>query len=224
MILESRLVAVPEPEITWYYKDTQLISKKNIVIASESDMHMYCSVVKISKVLKEQEGRYKIVAKNREGEATIEIPLKVKTSDREPPEILEPLQSFVVREGETVVLSTQIVGNPTPTIAWYKDGKPLKDLKPQQDGHINTLTIIQPQLEDTGEYSVVASNNLGKAETQATLVVEKIPSGAPQPPLFTERFQELTVPEKGTFKLIAKVTGNPVPEITWLRQVLFSIR
>lgn len=77
MILESRLVAVPEPEIIWYYKDTQLTSRENIVIASESDIHMYCSVVKISKVQKKQEGNYKIVAKNREGEATIEIPLKV---------------------------------------------------------------------------------------------------------------------------------------------------
>ncbi|XP_014601987.1 PREDICTED: titin [Polistes canadensis] len=243
VILESRLVAVPEPEISWYYKDTQLTSKENIVITSESDMHMYCSIVKISKVQKIQEGRYKIVAKNREGEASIEIPLKVKTRDNEPPEILEPLQSYVVREGETVVLSTQIVGNPAPKIVWYKDGKPIKDLTPQQDGHVNTLTIIQPKLENTGEYSVVATNNLGKAETQATLIVEmnlhlksallinieqqdeefcilsskEIPSGAPEPPLFTERFQEVIVPEKGTFKLVAKVTGNPVPEITWLR-------
>lgn len=44
-----------------------------------------------------------------------------------------------------------------------------------------------------------------------------MPSGAPEPPLFTQRFQEVTVPEKGTFKLVAKVTGNPVPEVTWLR-------
>lgn len=35
--------------------------------------------------------------------------------------------------------------------------------------------------------------------------------------MFIERFQELVVPEKGTFELVAKVTGNPVPEITWLR-------
>ncbi|KAG8038196.1 hypothetical protein G9C98_006522 [Cotesia typhae] len=42
-------------------------------------------------------------------------------------------------------------------------------------------------------------------------------NGAPEPPLFTQRFQELTIPEKETFKLVAKVTGNPVPEVTWLR-------
>lgn len=217
MILECRLVAVPEPEITWYYKDMQITTKENIVVATESDMHMYCSVIKITKVQKKQEGKYTIIAKNREGEATIEIPMKVKTGKHEPPEILEPLQSYVIREGETVVLSTQIVGNPAPKVTWYKNGKPLKDLIPKQDGHVNTLTLIQPQVSDSGDYSVTAINDLGKVETKATLTVEKIPSGAPEPPLFTERFQELTVPQKGTFKLVAKVTGNPVPEVTWLR-------
>lgn len=81
VILECRLVAVPEPEITWYYKDTQITTKENIVVATESDMHMYCSVIKITKVQKKQEGKYTIVAKNREGEATIEIPMKVCNSN-----------------------------------------------------------------------------------------------------------------------------------------------
>lgn len=43
------------------------------------------------------------------------------------------------------------------------------------------------------------------------------PSLALEPPLFIERFQELTVSEKGTIKLSARVTGNPAPEIHWLR-------
>lgn len=45
----------------------------------------------------------------------------------------------------------------------------------------------------------------------------EMPSGAPEPPLFTKRFQEVTVPQNGTFELVAKVTGNPVPEVSWLR-------
>lgn len=81
VILECRLVAVPEPEITWYYKDMQITTKENIVVATESDMHMYCSVIKITKVQKKQEGKYTIIAKNREGEATIEIPMKVCNSN-----------------------------------------------------------------------------------------------------------------------------------------------
>lgn len=97
---------------------------------------------------------------------------QVKTGKSEPPEILEELQSHIVKEGETVVLSTQIVGNPSPKITWYKDGKPIKGLQLKQDGHVNTLNLIQPQLADSGEYSVTAVNDMGKAETRATLTVE----------------------------------------------------
>lgn len=35
--------------------------------------------------------------------------------------------------------------------------------------------------------------------------------------MFVERFEELTVKQNATIKLSAKVIGNPVPEITWLR-------
>lgn len=35
--------------------------------------------------------------------------------------------------------------------------------------------------------------------------------------MFMERFDELKVPEKGTLRLVAKVSGNPVPEIAWFR-------
>lgn len=77
VVLECRLVAVPEPDIVWFFDDEVVESKENIVVNVDSDMHMYCSTVKISKVKKIQEGRYKVIAKNREGKSSIEIPLKV---------------------------------------------------------------------------------------------------------------------------------------------------
>lgn len=49
------------------------------------------------------------------------------------------------------------------------------------------------------------------------LSVLERPSLALEPPLFIERFQEMTVSEKETIKLYARVTGNPAPEIFWLR-------
>jgi len=35
--------------------------------------------------------------------------------------------------------------------------------------------------------------------------------------MFMERFDEVKVAEKSTIKLVARVTGNPVPEIMWFR-------
>lgn len=96
----------------------------------------------------------------------------MRTGEKEPPEILEPLKPYTIREGETVVLSTQIIGNPVPQVAWYKNGKPLKGVPTKRDGDTTTLTLMQPKLSDTGEYSVVATNEQGMAETRATLTVE----------------------------------------------------
>lgn len=60
---------------------------------------------------------------------------------------------------------------------------------------------------------------LGKAFSELTtffLFPEPTEENA-EPPLFIHRFQEITVKENGTIKLTAKVTGNPVPTITWYR-------
>ncbi|PSN52174.1 Titin [Blattella germanica] len=183
--LESRLVAVPEPEVTWYYNGKEIKSSGNVTIISESDMHMYTSIV--------------------------------KTGEKEPPQILEPLKSIKIDEGESVVLSTQVVGNPSPTVTWLKNGKPAPDLPVRKDGDTYTLTLIESTPEDTAQYTVAAKNPVGTAETTATLVVEELPYTKPEPPLFLERFEEEKVPEKGTLRLLARVTGNPTPKIMWLR-------
>lgn len=173
VILECRLVAVPEPDIVWTFEGEEITEKtsKNIRIVTESDMHMYCSVVHITKVKKSQEGTYEVIATNREGEAKLPITLKVRTSDKEAPQILEPLRNMMIREGESVVLSTQIVGNPAPKITWYKNGKPIKE-NTKSDKDIHTLTLISPKRDEKGDYTVKAVNPLGSVETTAHLTIE----------------------------------------------------
>lgn len=175
VVLECRLVAVPEPDIVWTFNDEEIDSKvtKNVTVVTESDMHMYCTVVHIKKVKKSQEGTYEVIATNREGESRVPIKLKVRTKDKEPPQVLEPLRNMVIREGESVVLTTQIVGNPAPKVTWYRNGKPLKgDTK--SDNGVHTLTLISPKRDETGEYTVKAENPLGSVETTANLTIEGI--------------------------------------------------
>lgn len=171
VILECRLVAVPEPEIIWTFDNEEVITEDNIRIVTESDMHMYCSVLHITKVRKDQEGTYEVIARNREGDAKMPIILKVKTGDKEAPQVLEPLRNMIIREGETAILTSQIVGNPTPKITWYKDGKPIKEnTKSSKD--LYSLTLLSPKLSDKGEYTVKAVNPMGSVETSAYLTIE----------------------------------------------------
>ncbi|KAF5301261.1 hypothetical protein FQR65_LT00961 [Abscondita terminalis] len=215
--LECRLVAIPEPNITWYFNGKPLIAKDNVTIATTSDMHTYSTTVKIKKVKKSQEGTYEVRAKNREGDASVTVLLKVITEEQEAPEILEKLKNITVKKEETVIFTTRIVGTPKPTVTWFKDGEQISKPKVKENENIYSLTITKSKVEDTAKYTVKATNSLGVAESTAQLTVEEFSVDKPEPPMFTERFQGLTVTEKSTIRLFARVIGNPVPTITWLR-------
>ncbi|CAH2104073.1 unnamed protein product [Euphydryas editha] len=218
IFLECRLVAIPEPDIAWFFKGEEIMPNENISIATESDMHMYCSVLKISNVKKVQEGTYTVLAINREGEASLPIVLKIRTGEKEKPQVIEPLKSMTIREGDSVVLTTQVVGTPEPKVSWFKNNKPVKGLTQKSDGDIHSITIIKPKKgTDDGIYTLKATNSEGTAETSAVITIEESTEENEEPPLFINRFQELTVKEKGTIRLTAKVTGNPIPLITWYR-------
>lgn len=173
IFLECRLVAIPEPDIAWFFKGEEIIPDENVSIATESDMHMYCSVLKISNVKKLQEGTYTVLAVNREGEASLPIVLKIKTGQKEKPQVIEPLKSMTIREGESVVLSAQIVGNPTPTVSWFKDEKPLKPASVKADSDTHTATIVKPKKRThDGVYTLKAVNSEGTAQTSAVITIE----------------------------------------------------
>lgn len=133
---------------------------------------MYSTVLNIKKITKSQEGVYRIKAKNREGETSVQFTLKVQTGNKEPPQILEPLYSVTVKENSTITLTTTIFGNPKPSVTWLKNGVPLTTPKPTERDNSHSLTITQVKVEDAAEYTVKATNNLGTAETSAKLTVD----------------------------------------------------
>ena len=75
--MECRFVAIPEAEVQWFHNKKALVESNRIRVENQADMHMYCSIVRISNVSKSDEGTYEVCAKNREGEATNTLILNV---------------------------------------------------------------------------------------------------------------------------------------------------
>lgn len=75
--LECHLVAVPEPDIFWYINDKPVKDSERVKVTLESDMHFYVSKATFKNIKKSSEGTYTVVARNREGEAKLDIILKV---------------------------------------------------------------------------------------------------------------------------------------------------
>ncbi|XP_070700635.1 obscurin [Pempheris klunzingeri] len=108
------------------------------------------------------------------------------TQDRQPPALiagapaapvfLTELQSQDVPDGYPVSFDCVVIGKPSPTIRWYKDGKLLEEndhymINEDQEGcHQLIITTVLPK--DMGVYRCTAENSSGIAATKAELRVD----------------------------------------------------
>lgn len=177
--LECRFVAIPEAEVQWFHNKQPLAENNRIKVENQADMHMYCSIVRISNVTKEDEGTYEVCAKNREGEATNTLILNVtgkpKEPVNEPPMIVKQLTPTVCKLGDSVKLETVITGTPTPKVEWTHNGTAIQTasgIKMIEKDNIYSLVIDTVDQNADGDYCVKAVNASGSVQTSANLTVQ----------------------------------------------------
>ncbi|XP_075459817.1 myomesin-3 isoform X2 [Ascaphus truei] len=97
-----------------------------------------------------------------------------------PPMFWIPLRAHCVWEKMAVTLACTVLGSPQPEVQWYKNGVPM-DLRSSPPGKYRilneygmlTLEIRRCTLEDSADYSVVATNKFGQATSYANVLVKK---------------------------------------------------
>jgi len=68
--------------------------------------------------------------------------------------------------GGTVMLTCVATGNPIPCVVWLKDGSPLSGNALDRNG---ILYIREFTMQNSGNYTCVATSALGSAETHLSL-------------------------------------------------------
>lgn len=82
---------------------------------------------------------------------------------------------MTVRQGSKVRLDIRVTGIPTPVVKFYREGAEIQssaDFQIIQDGEHYSLLIAEAFPEDSGTYSVTASNSSGRATSTAELLVQ----------------------------------------------------
>lgn len=92
------------------------------------------------------------------------------------PEFTKALQDLTINDGDQLVLTCHVKGDPDPQITWAKNGKSIAssdimDLK-YKNG-IATLTIHEVFPEDEGVYTCTATNSISAVETKCKLTVKR---------------------------------------------------
>ena len=100
------------------------------------------------------------------------------SAETAPPNFTQRLQSMTVRQGSQVRLDVRVTGIPTPVVKFFREGAEIQsstDFKIVQEEDLYSLMIAEAFPEDSGNYSVSASNSSGRATSTAELLVQGTP-------------------------------------------------
>ncbi|XP_025423037.1 obscurin isoform X4 [Sipha flava] len=205
-IIEAKVTSDPSPTIVWFKNDEELIENERIKIMFEDDI----AAVVIKNVEVEDEGEYKIYAKNDEGSATETINLLIKAA----PRFKKNLTDFEGVTGKDITLTVEIEASPKPIVQWYKDSKVIKKSNrfkyvTDEVSGIYTLIIQDCKMEDVGLYSVVASNQFSQISDACQINLQ-------MPPQFIGALaKEVETLEGDYVSLSVRVEGDPPPQVQW---------
>ena len=136
-----------------------------------------CTLV-ISGIKPEDEGEYKLIASNNNGQCECSASVLVNEAIKAP-RFTTSLEPLTIKEGEDAQMVVKVTGE--PEVAWYQDDKLITDdehfvVVDALDGDDKySLVIENCKPSDTGVYRCIARNAVGETECSAPMnVLQKI--------------------------------------------------
>ena len=130
-----------------------------------------------------------------------------------PPKFRKKMADMACMADMPFKMPIEVEGSPAPELKWYKDGQMIieservKIVKESDDTF--ALLIERVTIEDSGSYSVVASNALGQMSEFWQLVANAPPS------FIQELLKHREVDEGETITFEVKTEGKPKPNVAW---------
>lgn len=238
--LECVAMGSPRPEIIWYKDGIRIDSNEKRVISVIGPL---CRLT-IRNVEENDNGRYTCEASNKEGRVstfarvqTVSDPkifeadnklkknVEVAVDLEQQQQLDEMLPQFTMRLRDRRVqctypvrLTCQVLGIPQPTIQWHKDGIQLIEderIAFMQEDQFSTLEISRTYLEDSGQYTITARNELGSVSCHCNLIVDKGIRAYISPEFFKPLDMVYTYNENQEITLQAHVEAYPSVGVTW---------
>ncbi|ETE68709.1 Hemicentin-1, partial [Ophiophagus hannah] len=204
--LECQADGIPQPTVTWM-KDGQLLANERRVEILKEGHGLRLKSAQVSDT-----GRYVCIAVNVAGLTEKKYDLSVHVPPRIMGNLVQPENVSAV-EKSPVTLICESSGIPHPSIMWLKNGQPVtlsNSVRILSGGRM--LRLMQVKIEDAGHYICVVTNIAGEVRKNFELSVLVPPSIVGE-----NKLEDVKVKEGHGITLTCEVTGNPIPEITWLK-------
>ncbi|CAF4977725.1 unnamed protein product, partial [Rotaria sp. Silwood1] len=202
---------IGKPRVTWLFNGQPLSTNDRLRVTETDDG---TSILSIRQTELGDQGVYTARATNVFGEAEAQTALKI---DYIKPFINANLNTALkVTKGEILTLEVVASGTPKPHVVWMRDNDKIvpddriQVTTPTSDDGKCTLTILNVQPEDQGEYSVMISNVGGSLQSDKCKVIVS------KSPMFIVKPTTQKVRQGETAVFVSNVDGYPTPIVTWL--------
>uniref|UniRef100_A0AAY4EA54 Roundabout, axon guidance receptor, homolog 2 (Drosophila) n=1 Tax=Denticeps clupeoides TaxID=299321 RepID=A0AAY4EA54_9TELE len=204
----------PQPTIRWR-KDDMDVPRGRYDIKYDKEDYL----LRIKKASAGDEGTFTCLAENRVGKVEAPATLTVRAA---PQFVIRP-RDQIVAQGRSATFPCETKGNPQPAVFWQKEGSQnlLFPNQPQPNSRFSVspsgdLTISSVQRSDGGYYIcqalTVAGSILAKAQLEVTDVLTDRP-----PPIIRQGPANQTLGVDSVALLKCQASGDPIPNISWLK-------
>ncbi|XP_074602730.1 uncharacterized protein LOC141856343 isoform X2 [Brevipalpus obovatus] len=222
LTLEAIIEGDPKPEVKWYHNERLINCTDNISVSNEDDHYF----LHFNRLQFSDPGTYQCEAISNQGEKIItqcQVTVKESTKSPEtlpdrPPFFTRHLSDVSLGEKEMLLLSCAISGQPSPQVTWFRGGEklfvsPTQHVTEDMESKTYSLVIQEVLLNHTGEYSVQAVNDHGKAESYCRVRVN--PNSIGRSPEIISHLTDTYVDPNDSVKLACQIIGFPEPRTTW---------
>ena len=171
-----QVTGTPVPVVTWFKDGISIQNNPDYQTTFDQGL---CTLT-IEETFAEDSAMYTCKAINAAGAAETNACLSVKETEPEeqlsPPSFVKLLEPGNAREGASFQFHCKVEGNPLPTVQWFKNYDCIDNSPDYVITYNNGEAILKFEkvyLEDKAEYTCKASNQLGIAQSTASLSVTR---------------------------------------------------